>query len=142
MKKLSMAVAVMAAMVWSASWLSACDNCGCKPKAEVAKTDAKGAVVATETAVKCVACPLAQPAEAGKPAVKCPGDCKAGCCKGDATKCATCPAAKTCKAAAAATDAKTCGAAAKTCGAAAAKGCGYVLPAAEPKADVWAKDAK
>jgi hypothetical protein len=92
--------------------------------------------VATETAVKCVACTCGQAADAAKPAAKCTGDCKANCCKAQADKCASCKAdaAKggTCKA----------GADGKTCGAATGKCCGYALPAAEAKADAPAKDAK
>lgn len=133
MKTVWMVLAVMGVLAWSASWVSACDTCGCKAKA--ATGEVQGAKAATDGAVKCVACP------AGKTAVKCPGECKAGCCKGDATKCAACTkecckaaaakgevckvcaekgcqaAAKTCGAAAAATETKTCGAAKGTCGA-------------------------
>lgn len=143
MKKISVMLAVIVGLLWSANWVNACENCGCKAKAAAATTDAKTTTVAPTTAVKCVACPNA---DATKPAGKCTGDCKAGCCKGDATKCATCPAAKTCSATAAAatttttaaaTTTTTCGAA-KTCGAA-GKGCGYTLPTTETKATEPAK---
>lgn len=147
MKKLMLVLATTGALLWSASWVSACDNCGCKGKVAAAattetkatvvapETTVKATVVATETAVKCVACPLAK-ADATKPAAKCTGDCKVGCCKGDASKCA---AAATCPLKAAGAQAKTCGAALKTCGAAASKGCGYALPVTETKAVETAK---
>ena len=143
-----MVLAVLAAMSWSASWVSACDTCGCKGKAEAPKVAAPAAPAAVVPAVKCVACPLGQPADAAKPAAQCTGECKAGCCKGackgDASKCVVAKAgaeAKTCPAQTApAAEAKTCPAA-KTCGAA-NKGCGYAVPVTDTKAVEPAKDAK
>jgi|GEM_PF-3167217 len=125
----TMLMAVAVVLVWSASQVSACEGCGCKDKAKVEAAKA-AAPAAAETAPKCVACPKAQAGTDGKAAVKCPGNCKEGCCKGDPAKCAACPAAKTCKAAQAdGTAAKACPAAAgetKACGAAAGetKACG------------------
>jgi len=132
MKTTWMVLLAAVGLIWSASWVSACDGCGCKVKAKGEAVKA----AATEAPAKCVACPHAQKGEDGKE-VTCPGNCKADCCKGvcktecakgDAAKCADCPKAckaKTCGAAAKTSDAagKTCGAPAKTCGAA-AKTCG------------------
>jgi hypothetical protein len=135
MKTMWMVLVVAVGLVWSASWVSACDGCGCKGKAK----DEAAKAAATEAPAKCVACPKAQAAGDGKEAVKCPGDCKEGCCKGackDEAKCAACKAgaeAKGCQAKADGTAAKSCPAAAETKSCGAAKTC-PAAAAAETKA--------
>jgi len=122
MKTAWMVLAVVGVLAWSASWVSACDTCGCKGKATTEAAEAPKADVpacckaAADKGEKCAAC-------AAK-AAACKADCKAECCKAAAAKgevCKVCAdkGCKGAKAAATTTAGTTCSAAKGPCGAAA-----------------------